>query len=90
MTDELKIIACTCCERAEVDFVSTSRGYTIPDLKLLRKHLPDETGIQVSGVATLDEALELQTLGVTRIATSFHRCDSGRVEAPRRPPPPAT
>jgi deoxyribose-phosphate aldolase len=70
LTDEQKIIACTCCERADVDFVSTSRGYTIPDLKLLRKHLPDETGIQVSGVATLDEALELQTLGVTRIATS--------------------
>ena len=23
LTDEQKIIACTCCERAEVDFVST-------------------------------------------------------------------
>src|SRR3954470_22747350 len=70
LTDEQKIIACTCCERAEADFVSTARGYTIPDLKLLRKHLPDETGIQVSGVATLDEALELQALGVSRIATT--------------------
>ena len=70
LTDEQKIIACTCCERAEVDFVSTARGYTIPDLKLLRKHLPDETGIQVSGVATLDEALALQTLGVTRIGAA--------------------
>jgi deoxyribose-phosphate aldolase len=70
LTDEQKIIACTCCERAEADFVSNTRGYTIPDLKLLRKHLPDETGIQVSGVATLDEALELQALDVTRIATT--------------------
>jgi deoxyribose-phosphate aldolase len=70
LTDEQKIIACTCCERAEVDFVSTAGGYTVPDLKLLRKHLPDETGIQVSGVSTLGEALELQALGVSRIATA--------------------
>jgi|1186.fasta_scaffold595471_1 deoxyribose-phosphate aldolase len=69
LTNEQKIIACTCCERAEVDFVATARGYTAPDLQLLRKHLPDETGIQVSGIATLDEALELQTLGVSRLAT---------------------
>src|SRR4051794_22906891 len=52
LTDEQKIIACTCCERAEVDFVASAPGYTIPDLKLLRKHLPDETGIQASGVST--------------------------------------
>ena len=70
LTDEQKIIACTCCERAEVDFVSTATGYTTSDLKLLRKHLPDETGLQASSVATLDEALELQTLGVSRIATT--------------------
>jgi deoxyribose-phosphate aldolase len=69
LTDEQKIIACTCCERAEVDFVSTARE-SIPDLKLLRKHLPDEIGVQASGVAVLDEVLELQTLGVARIATS--------------------
>ena len=42
-------------------------------MKLLRKHLPDETGIQASGVATLDEVLELQALGVTRIGTTSHR-----------------
>ena len=69
LTDEQKIIACTCCERADVDFVSTSRGYTIPDLKLLRKHLPDETGIEAP-VATLDEALQLQSLGVSRVSTA--------------------
>ena len=27
LTDELKIIACRCCERAEVDFVKTSTGF---------------------------------------------------------------
>src|SRR5436305_4845955 len=34
LTYEQKIIACTCCERAEVDFVSTARGYTADDLQL--------------------------------------------------------
>jgi deoxyribose-phosphate aldolase len=70
LTDEQKIIACTCCERAEVDFVSTARQYTVSDLKLLRKHLPDETGIQASGITTLEEALQVQALGVSRIATT--------------------
>src|SRR5204862_3880634 len=69
LNTEHKIIACTCCERADVDFVSTGRGYTTEDLMLLRKHLPDETGLQATAVATLDETLELQGLGIARIAT---------------------
>src|ERR1022692_2470127 len=41
LTDELKIIACRCCERAEVDFVKTSTGfapsgYTLPDIALMQ------------------------------------------------------
>jgi deoxyribose-phosphate aldolase len=70
LTSEQKIIACTCCERAEVDFVAAAGACTPADLALLRKHLPDETGIQVPGATTLDEAVELQTLGVTRLATT--------------------
>src|SRR5436305_8706069 len=51
LTDELKIIACRCCERAEVDMVKTSTGfaptgYTLPDIALMRKHLPPPIGIQ--------------------------------------------
>ncbi len=70
LTAEQKIIACACCERAEVDFVSTAPGYSLPDLDLLRKHLPDETGLQAPGVQTLDEALDLQLHGVSRFATA--------------------
>lgn len=86
LTDELKIIACACCERADVPFVAAS---TAADLPLLRKHLPDETGIQVAGAATLEEALELQALGAARIATSspIAILDEWKV---RIAPPPST
>ena len=50
--------------------ISSAGGATRSDLQLLRKHLPDETGIQASGAADLDEALELQALGCSRIATT--------------------
>ena len=67
LTHELKVIACTCCERAEVGFVGMD---AVADLDLLRTHLPDETGIEASGVSGLDEALRLRELGVARIATT--------------------
>jgi len=75
LSDELKIIACRCCERAEVDFVSTSTGfapsdYTLEDVKLMRKHLPEETGVMAAGrIGTVDEAAALCEAGVTRIGT---------------------
>ena len=75
LTDELKIIACRCCERAEVDFVKTSTGfapsgYTMEDVKLLRKHLPEEIGVKASGgIRTVDEVLALVDAGATRIGT---------------------
>lgn len=67
--DELKIIACTCCERAEVEFVAAIGASSPGDLALLRKHLPDETGIQLPA-ATLDEALALVGEGVARVAAT--------------------
>jgi deoxyribose-phosphate aldolase len=76
LTEELKVIACSCCERAEVDFVSTSTGfgpagYTLEDLKLLRRHLPEEVGIEAAGgIDTLGQVLELRDFGCARIATS--------------------
>jgi deoxyribose-phosphate aldolase len=65
--DELKVIACTCCERTGAEFVATN---VLSDLNLLRKHLPDETGIQAAGAAGLDQALEMQALGFARLATA--------------------
>jgi deoxyribose-phosphate aldolase len=76
LTDELKIIACRCCERAEVDFVKTSTGfaptgYTVEDVKLMRKHLPEEIGVKAAGgLRTVDQVLEVYELGCTRIGTT--------------------
>lgn len=76
LTDELKIIACRCCERAEVDFVKTSTGfapsgYTVEDIKLMRKYLPEEIGIKAaSGLRTVEQVLEVYELGCTRIGTT--------------------
>jgi deoxyribose-phosphate aldolase len=76
LTDELKIIACRCCERAEVDFVKTSTGfaptgYTVEDVKLMRKYLPEEIGVKAAGgLRTVDQVLEVYQLGCTRIGTT--------------------
>jgi deoxyribose-phosphate aldolase len=73
LTDELKIIACRCCERAEVDFVKTSTGfaptgYTLEDVKLMRKHLPEEIGVKAAGgLRTVDQVVEVYQAGCTRI-----------------------
>ena len=73
LTDELKIIACACCERAGVDFVKTSTGfaptgYTLPDLRLMRKHLAEEIGIKAAhGVKTLEQVFEVYEAGCSRI-----------------------
>jgi deoxyribose-phosphate aldolase len=76
LTDELKIVACRCCARAGVDFVKTSTGfapsgYTIADVKLMRKHLPAEIGVKAAGgIRTLDQALEVHAAGATRMGTT--------------------
>ncbi len=76
LTSELKVIACRCCERAEVDFVQASTGfapsnYTMEDLALLRKYLPEEIGIKAAGpIRTADQVLELYNAGCSRIGTS--------------------
>jgi deoxyribose-phosphate aldolase len=74
LTDELKIIACLCAERAEADFVKTSTGFgpvhwTPADVQLMRKHVPEEVGVEAEGVNTLDQALEARGLGCVRIRT---------------------
>jgi len=76
LNEEQTIIACRCCERAEVDFVRTStgfgpRGCTIEDVKLMRKHVPEEIGVKAAGgLRTVDQVLEVYGLGCTRIGTT--------------------
>jgi deoxyribose-phosphate aldolase len=75
LTDELKIIACRCCERAEVDFVATSTGFapsgcTLADVKLMRQYLPDTIGVKAAGgLRTLDQVLEVYDAGCARVGT---------------------
>ena len=77
LTDDLKIIACGCCERAEVDFVSTSTGfgpsgYTLNDLSLLRSNLPEEIRLKAEGeIRTVDQIVELYQVGCSRAGTRF-------------------
>ena len=73
LSDDLKILACQCCARANVDFVKTSTGfapsgYTVADLKLMREHTPPHIAVKAaSGLKTLDQVLEVRALGVTRV-----------------------
>jgi len=75
LTDELKIMACRAAEHAEVDFVSTSTGfapsgYTLADVTLMRRHLPEAIGVEAAGgLRTLDQVLEALQAGCTRVAT---------------------
>ncbi len=76
LTDELKIVACRICNRAGVDFAKTSTGfaptgYTLEDLRLMRKHLPADIGLKAaSGVRTLETALEVYAAGCSRFGAT--------------------
>jgi deoxyribose-phosphate aldolase len=95
LTDELKIIACRCAERAEVDFVTTSTGfaptgYTLGDIALMRRHLPEEIGVEAAGgIRTLDQALEVYQAGCTRISTTSTAAILDEWQARLAPPPAA-
>ncbi len=84
--DEYKIKLCDICNRVNVAFAKTSTGYgfvkgtdgqysyqgaTIPDIKLMRKHLnPDIQVKAAGGIRTLDDLLKVKELGVTRIGAT--------------------
>ena len=87
LTGELKIIACRCLERAEVDFVET----TVADIPLVRKNLPEEIGIKAAGgIHTADQALEACAAGATRIGTTTPAAILDEWKARLTPPPAAT
>jgi deoxyribose-phosphate aldolase len=63
-------------EEAGANFVKTSTGYapsgaTIPDLKLMRASVGPQMQVKAAGgVRTLDAALEVIDVGVTRIGAT--------------------
>jgi deoxyribose-phosphate aldolase len=93
LSEELEIIACRCCERAEVDFVRTSTGFAPPadavaDVKLLRRYLPDTIGVKAAGgLRTLDQVLEVYQAGCARVGTGSAAAIldewKARLEAPK-------
>jgi len=76
LTDEEKVLACQLCERAGADFVKTSTGFgtggaTIPDLKLMRENCSSAIQVKAAGgVRTLDNALAVRSVGVTRFGAT--------------------
>lgn len=71
-----KIRLCEICSDLKTDWVKTSSGYgtggaTIPDLKLMLEHTPDEVQVKAAGgIRDLDALLEVRALGVTRVGAS--------------------
>lgn len=84
--DHFKIRLCEICTEVGVAFVKTSTGYgfskgpdgkysykgaTDHDLKLMRKYSGPEVKVKAAGaVRTLDDALRVKALGVSRIGAS--------------------
>ncbi|MDX2152191.1 MAG: deoxyribose-phosphate aldolase [Bryobacteraceae bacterium] len=76
LAEDHKVIACKICNRSEADFVKTSTayadgGYTIEDLRLMRRFCVPEVGVKAAGgVRTLEAALEVYNVGCTRIGAT--------------------
>ncbi|HET6250400.1 MAG TPA: deoxyribose-phosphate aldolase [Tepidisphaeraceae bacterium] len=108
LKEEQIVRLCEICSEHAVAFVKTSTGYgfvkqpngfysytgaTIEHLKLMRKHCPPTVQIKAAGgVRTLDEALAVRGLGVSRIGASAtaaildearRRADAGALAAGR-------
>ena len=65
LAEDLKTIACGCCERAEVDMVQPPAP---GDLALFRRRLPDEIALKASGgIDTVDQAMAAYQAGCSRI-----------------------
>jgi deoxyribose-phosphate aldolase len=76
LNDDQKIRLCEICGELRVDWVKTSTGYgsggaTDADLRLMRAHVPANVQVKAAGgVRTLDRALEVRALGVTRFGAT--------------------
>jgi deoxyribose-phosphate aldolase len=76
LNDEQKIRLCEICGQLGADWVKTSTGYgtggaTIEDLKLMRRHSPQNVQVKAAGgVRDLDKLLEVRALGVTRVGAT--------------------
>lgn len=71
-----KLALCRICSELAVDWVKTSTGFgpsgaTLDDLRLMRNNTPSRVQVKASGgIRTLDQVLEIEAIGVSRIGTS--------------------
>lgn len=71
-----KISACRICNEIKADYVKTSTGYgsggaTDEDLKLMREYTDPEIKIKAAGgIRTLERAIEVKMLGVSRFGAT--------------------
>jgi deoxyribose-phosphate aldolase len=102
--DRYKIRLCEICSELKVDFVKTSTGYgfvkqpdgsynykgaTNDDLVLMRKH--SAPGVEVKaagGIRTLEDALKVRELGVTRIGATATEAILSAVDGKKAGEPP--
>jgi deoxyribose-phosphate aldolase len=76
LTDEEKVRACHLAEEAGAGYVKTATGFTptgatIEDLKLMRASVGPHIGVKAAGgVRSLERALEVIAVGVTRIGAT--------------------
>lgn len=76
LNDAQKIHLCEICSELGVDWVKTSTGFgtggaTPEDVRLMIAHTPKHVEVKAAGgIRTLDAALAMHELGVTRIGTS--------------------
>ena len=81
LTDELKVVAARAVERAEADSVATGTGFgpaaggldaILQDVALLRRNLPEETGVDaVATVTGIDQLTSLCAAGATSVQTAI-------------------
>ena len=72
------------------DIMMTGPGYTLPDIALMRKYLPEEIGVKAAGgIRTVDQALEVYEAGCTRIGTTSTAAILDEWKARLAPPPTA-
>ena len=76
LTDEQKILACRLSQKAGVDFVKTSTGFskagaTVEDITLMRRTVGRDMGVKASGgIRTLDDLKAMVAAGATRVGAS--------------------
>jgi deoxyribose-phosphate aldolase len=75
LSDELRVIAWRCAASAGMDFVETATGfsrveYVAVDPQTVRKHLSGQVDIKISGIASLEQAIDALHAGYARIGAA--------------------